>query len=169
MIGVGVATTIEALTAADWPGVRAIYEEGIATRNATFETEAPEWEAWDATHLAAHRLVARRDDGRVVGWAAVSPYSDRCAYGGVAEVSVYVAGDARGQGVGTTLLRELAASAEGDGLWTLQAGVFPENVASLRLHERCGFRVVGVRERLGRLHGVWRDVVLLERRSEEIE
>lgn len=168
MIGAEVATHVEALTAADWPAVRAIYEEGIATRNATFETKAPEWEAWDPAHLVPHRLVARREDGVVVGWAALSPYSDRCAYGGVAEVSVYVVGEARGQGVGTTLLRGLVAGAEADGLWTLQAGVFPENVASLRLHERCGFRVVGVRERIGRLDGVWRDVVLLERRSEEI-
>ena len=149
---------------ADWPAVRAIYEQGIATGDATFDTAAPEWAAWDRAHLADHRLVATRD-GRVVGWAALAPVSERCAYAGVAEVSVYVAAAATGQGVGLALLRELVRGAEAAGIWTVQAGVFPENAASLALHRRCGFRTVGVRERLGRLHGRWRDVVLLERRS----
>jgi phosphinothricin acetyltransferase len=159
--------TVEALTAGDWPAVSAIYANGIATRNATFETEAPSWEAWDAAHLVDHRLVAR-DHTEVLGWAALSPYSDRCAYGGVAEVSVYVAERARGRGVGSTLLRAVVESSEAAGIWTLQAGIFPENLASLNLHRACGFRVVGVRERIGQLDGEWRDVVLLERRSKEI-
>ena len=159
--------TVEALTAGDWPAVSAIYADGIATRGATFETEVPSWDAWDAAHLDAHRLVARSDGG-VLGWAALSAYSDRCAYTGVAEVSVYVAEGARGRGVGRTLLEALIESAEAAGIWTLQAGVFPENLASLNLHRACGFRVVGVRERIGQLDGEWRDVVLLERRSKEI-
>jgi phosphinothricin acetyltransferase len=124
----------------------------------------PEWAAWDAEHLAAPRLVARRD-GRAVGWAALSAVSSRCVYGGVAEVSVYVAAHARGEGVGRALLGALVTASEDAGIWSLQAGVFPENTASIRLHERCGFRVVGVHERLGRHHDVWRDVVLMERRS----
>jgi L-amino acid N-acyltransferase YncA len=156
--------TIEPMTAAHWPAVRAIYEEGIATGDATFETAAPAWAAWDRGHLPGHRLVATRD-GRVVGWAALSPVSDRCAYAGVAEASVYVAAAAAGRGVGRALLDRLVAGAEAAGIWTIQAGVFPENRASLALHRRCGFRTVGVRERLGRLDGRWRDVVLLERRS----
>jgi L-amino acid N-acyltransferase YncA len=155
---------IRELEAGDWPAVRAIYEEGIATRNATFDTEAPGWEDWDASHLPAHRLVAERD-GEVVGWAVLSGYSDRCCYRGVAEVSVYVSESARGQGVGRALLTRLVEESERDGIWTLQAAMFPENVASVALHERCGFRVVGTRERLGQLDGVWRDVVLLERRA----
>jgi L-amino acid N-acyltransferase YncA len=156
--------TIEPMTAAHWPAVRAIYEEGIATGDATFETAAPAWTDWDRGHLPGHRLVATRD-GRVVGWAALSPVSDRCAYAGVAEASVYVAAAAAGRGVGRALLDRLVAGAEAAGIWTVQAGVFPENRASLALHRRCGFRTVGVRERLGRLDGRWRDVVLLERRS----
>ena len=156
--------TIQLMTAAHWPAVRAIYEQGIATGDATFETAAPTWEAWDAGHLAGHRLVAAAG-GRVVGWAALSPVSDRCAYAGVAEASVYVAADAAGRGVGRALLGRLVAGAEDAGIWTVQAGIFPENRASLALHRRCGFRTVGVRERLGRLDGRWRDVVLLERRS----
>jgi phosphinothricin acetyltransferase len=151
------------LEPADWPGVRAIYEDGIRSGVATFETEAPEWDAWNATHLDL-RLVAERD-GEVVGWAALSGVSDRCVYRGVAEVSVYVGEAARGSGVGRELLEELVARSEAAGYWTLTAGVFPENEASLRLHRACGFREVGVRERLGELGGVWRDVLLLERRS----
>jgi L-amino acid N-acyltransferase YncA len=152
----------------DWPAVRAIYEAGIATGNATFETSAPEWPAWDAVHLADHRLVARDDDGRVIGWVALAPVSDRCAYAGVAEDSIYVTPEAQGRGVGRVLLAAVVASAEQAGIWTVQTCIFPENEPSVRLHETCGFRVVGVRERLGRLHGRWRDVLLMERRSPAI-
>jgi L-amino acid N-acyltransferase YncA len=148
----------------DWAAVRTIYAEGIATGQATFEVETPPWERWDAKHLTAGRLVAVRGD-RVLGWAALSPVSDRCVYAGVAEVSVYVAADARGKGVGRALLKALVTAAEGAGIWTLQAGIFPENAASVAIHSACGFRVVGVRERLGQLHGRWRDALLLERRS----
>ena len=154
---------IRALDESDWPAVASVYAEGIATGVATFEVEPPAWERWDATHLSI-RLVAE-DSGAVVGWAALSPYSDRRCYRGVGEESVYVAAAARGKGVGRALLAELIASAEADGYWTLLAGVFPENVASLALHESMGFRVVGVHEGLGERDGVWRDVILLERRS----
>lgn len=157
--------TVEGMTAGDWPAVSAIYGAGIATGNATFETAVPAWEAWDAAHLPAHRLVARDGDGTVVGWAAASPVSDRCAYAGVVEASVYVDPDHQGRGIGRRLLDALVASTEAAGVWTVQAGIFPENVASIRLHEACGFRRVGVRRRLGCLEGRWRDVVLLERRS----
>jgi phosphinothricin acetyltransferase len=150
------------LRAEDWPLVRAIYEEGIRS-GATFETEPPSWEAWDAAHPEL-RLVAERD-GAVVGWAALSPYSARRCYRGVGDVSVYVGEAARGTGVGRLLLEELVERSEQAGYWTLSAGVFPENEVSIRLHEACGFRVVGVRERLGELGGVWRDAVWLERRS----
>jgi L-amino acid N-acyltransferase YncA len=149
----------------DWAAVRAIYQEGIATGNATFETEVPSWAEWDAAHLPIPRLVARRGN-EIVGWAAVVPVSDRCAYAGVAEHSVYVAAAARGQGVGRHLLESLVASTEDAGIWTLQSGIFPENTVSLRLHEACGFRIVGIRERLGQHQGRWRDVVLMERRRE---
>ena len=158
---------IDPLGAGDWPAVRAIYEAGIATGDATFETDVPDWPAWDAAHLADHRLVAR-DDGTVVGWVALAAVSDRRAYAGVAEDSIYVAPDAQGRGVGRALLAAVVASAEQGGIWTVQTGIFPENQPSIRLHEACGFRVVGVRERLGRLRGRWRDVVLLERRSSTI-
>jgi L-amino acid N-acyltransferase YncA len=144
--------------------VRRIYEEGIATGHATFETEAPDWPAWDEAHLPDHRFVARRGD-RVVGWGALAPVSHRRVYAGVAEVSVYVADGARGEGVGRALLSALVRSSEEAGLWSLQTGIFPENEASLALHRRLGFREVGIRERIGRHHGVWRDVVFLERRS----
>ena len=156
---------IRQLEPADWPDVARIYEEGILTGNATFETTVPSWDAWDSGHLARHRLVLTLD-GDVVGWAALSPVSDRCCYSGVAEHSIYIAERARGLGFGRQLLAALIASSEDGGFWTLQSGVFPENEASIALHTALGFRVVGVRERLGRLHGVWRDVVLLERRSE---
>lgn len=159
--------TMRAMQPEDWPAVRAIYEQGIATGNATFETSAPEWASWDAKHLSDCRLVARAGD-EVLGWAALSAVSDRCVYAGVAEVSVYVAEAAWSHGVGRALLQALVEASEQAGIWTLQAGVFPENVASLRLHERCGFRVVGRRQRLGQMHGVWRDVLLLERRSQSV-
>ena len=151
------------LRAGDWPAVRAIYEDGIRSGDATFETETPSWERWDAAHPEL-RLVAERD-GSVVGWAALSPASARDCYRGVGEVSVYVAAEARGDGLGRALLDDLVERSEQAGYWTLSAGVFPENEASLRLHKACGFREVGARERLGELGGVWRDVVLLERRS----
>jgi L-amino acid N-acyltransferase YncA len=151
----------------DWVEVARIYAEGIATGNATFETEVPSWAAWDAAHLAGHRFLAERD-GRVVGWIALSPASRRPCYAGVAEISVYVAEDARGNGVGTELLAAVVASAERDGLWTLQTSVFPENEPSLALLRRFGFRTVGTRERIGQLHGIWRDTVLVERRSEVV-
>ena len=151
----------------DWLEVARIYEEGIATGNATFETEVPSWEAWDAAHLTEHRFVAV-GDGRVVGWIALASVSARACYAGVAEVSAYVAADTRGKGVGCELLAALISSSEQGGIWTLQTGVFPENEASLGLLGRFGFRVVGTHERIGRLQGVWRDVVLVERRSEVV-
>jgi phosphinothricin acetyltransferase len=149
----------------DWPEVARIYAEGIATGNATFETEVPSWEAWDDSHLTDRRLVAE-DAGQVVGWIALAPVSRRPCYAGVAEISVYVAESARGEGVGSKLLAAVAESAESGGIWTLQTSVFPENEASLALLRRFGFRVVGTRERIGQLRGVWRDTVLVERRSE---
>ncbi len=152
------------MTAADWPFVRAIYEQGIATGDATFETAAPDWAAWDAAHLPGGRLVARLAS-EVTGWAALTPVSGRCVYAGVAEVSVYVAESARGRGIGRALLGALVTESERLGLWTLQAGILSENEASIALHTACGFRIVGVRERLGQRDGVWRDVVLMERRS----
>jgi len=153
------------MTPDDWPNVRAIYLEGIATGNATFETDAPSWEAWDRAHVADPRLVARDADGSVLGWAAVTPVSGRCVYAGVADLSVYVSAAVRGRGVGRALLTALIQSSERAGIWTLQAGIFPENAPSLALHRACGFRDVGRRERIGKMHGVWRDVLLLERRS----
>jgi phosphinothricin acetyltransferase len=155
------------MTASDWPAVADIYRQGLDTGHASFETEVPAYEAWDRGHLDRPRLVARLD-GDVVGWAALSPVSDRCVYGGVAEDSVYVAAAATGRGIGRSLLSELVRRAEDEGIWTIQAGLFPENGASLALHERCGFRVVGRRERLGKHHGAWRDVLLVERRSDRI-
>jgi phosphinothricin acetyltransferase len=148
----------------DWPALRDIYESGIATGQATFETGAPTWQHWDLTHLAEHRLVATVD-GEVVGWAALSPVSDRCVYGGVAENSIYIHSDHRGRGIGRTLLAALIAGSESAGIWTVQTGIFPENTASLALHRRCGFRIIGTRQRIGQLNGVWRDTLLLERRS----
>lgn len=147
----------------DWPAVRAIYAEGIATRNATFETEVPALERWGAAHPPEHRFVALHD-GAVVGWVAASPVSDRCVYAGVLEHSVYVESRMRGLGIGRRLLETLIEHADAAGIWTIQSGIFPENVASVELHQRCGFRVVGTRERLGQLDGVWRDVLLMERR-----
>ena len=151
--------------AEDWPAVRAIYEQGIATGVATFETQAPTWEAWDEAHRPEHRLVARDATGDVLGWVAVSSYSSRRVYAGVVEESVYIAEAARGRGVGRALLERLLADTEAAGIWTVQAGIQAENLPSLALHEQVGFRRVGIRERIGRDHnGVWRDVVLLERR-----
>ena len=156
---------IEPMQASDWPAVRGIYVEGIATGNATFETDAPAWDAWDRAHASDPRIVARGDGGEILGWAALTPVSSRCVYAGVGDLSVYVAGAARGKGVGRALLQELIQASERAGIWTLQAGIFPENRASLALHKGCGFREVGRRERIGQMKGVWRDVLLLERRS----
>ena len=153
------------LTAEHWPAVRAIYAEGMATGTATFTTEPPTWDNWNAGHLPTCRLVAADDAGTVLGWVALSPVSGRCVYAGVAEVSVYVAAAARGRGVGLALMHALVTESEKNGLWTLQAGIFPENSASLRLHQAVGFRLVGRRERIGQLRGVWHDTLLLERRS----
>jgi len=161
------AVAIAGFEPVHWEDAERIYLEGISTGNATFETAAPAWAAWDRAHLPDLRLVALGGD-TLLGWAALSPISDRCVYGGVAEESVYVAEQARGQGVGRLLLEELIRRSEAAGIWTIQTGIFPENEASLRLHERVGFRVVGVRERIGQLRGVWRDVVFLERRSPSI-
>ena len=159
---------IDDLRPEHWPEVARIYGEGIATGDATFETTVPEWGAWNATHLPDHRLVAVID-GRVVGWSAVSSVSDRCVYGGVVENSVYVAADARGKGIGRRLLEDLVRSTEAAGIWTIQSGIFPENMASLRVHEQVGFVVVGRRKKLGKLAGIWRDVLLVERRSEIVD
>jgi phosphinothricin acetyltransferase len=158
---------IDALTPADWLQARAIYEEGIATGAATFETEAPSWEQWDAGHLPCCRLAARAG-GALVGWAALSPVSRRSCYAGVAEVSVYVGAAHRGRGVGLALLRAVVAESERHGFWTLQGATFAENAASLRLQAACGFRVVGRRERVARLRGAWKDTVLTERRSPSV-
>ncbi len=159
---------LDEMKAADWEQVRSIYLEGIATGLATFETSAPAWEKWDAGHFQKMRRVARDAEGVIFGWAALSPVSDRCVYGGVAEVSVYVGKHGRGQGVGRALLEALIEDSERNGIWTLQAGVFPENTASIKLHLRCGFHEVGRHERIGKLNGVWRDTLLLERRSERV-
>jgi L-amino acid N-acyltransferase YncA len=156
--------TIEAMRAADWDAVRAIYQEGLATGNASFETEAPTWEAWNAKYHVHSRLIARAAE-RIVGWGALAPISPRACYAGVAEVSVYITDDCRGRGVGKKLLEALIASSEANGIWTLYGATFPENVASLRLQAACGFRLIGRRERIGQLNGVWRDTVTTERRS----
>ncbi|UCC74493.1 MAG: N-acetyltransferase [Gemmatimonadota bacterium] len=156
------------LTPERWEDVRRIHAEGIATGEATFETEpASDWEEWSAGHFEYGRLVALHDD-RVVGWAALTPVSDRCVYAGVAEVSIYIGADSRGMGVGSKLMQRLIEESEENGIWTLQAGVFPENSVSIILHEKFGFRLIGRRERLGKLKGRWHDVLLLERRSERV-
>ena len=160
---------IDAMRPDDWEEVRAIYLEGIATGHATFESQAPEWGKWDSSHVAAPRLVVRKN-GRIAAWASLSRISARQVYAGVAEVSVYVGANFRGQGIGSSLLGSLIQASEEGGFWTLQAGIFPENVASIELHKKHGFRVLGVREKVGKmsfgeLKGIWRDVVLMERRS----
>jgi|SRR4029453_3140225 L-amino acid N-acyltransferase YncA len=157
---------IEPMTRNDWPDVLAIYEQGMATGVGTFEVVAPSWEQWNAARLLHSRLVAR--DQAIVGWAALSPVSQRPCYAGVAEVGVYVAAAARGQGVGRALLHALIASAESHGIWTLQGATIAENVSSLVLQERCGFRVVGRRERIAKRDGIWHDTILTERRSKKV-
>ena len=147
-----------------WTEIKTIYEQGISTGNATFQTTAPDWPEWDADHIESCRIVAIADT-LVLGWAGLTPVSGRCVYGGVAEVSVYVSEKARGKGLGTLLLKELVKRSELEKFWTLQAGIFPENAGSLRIHEKAGFRQVGIRERIGKMNGIWRDTVLMERRS----
>jgi phosphinothricin acetyltransferase len=159
---------IEEMRPRHWADVQRIHREGIATGEATFETEpSGDWEIWSADHLEFGRLVATAG-GQVLGWAALSGVSDRCTYAGVAETSIYVAAESRGRGVGSLLLPGLIAESEKQGIWTLQAGIFPENSTSIALHEKFGFRVIGRRERLGKLKGNWRDVLLLERRSQRV-
>src|SRR5688572_10613157 len=156
---------IEPMLPSDWPAVRAIYAAGMATGNATFETSVPEWDTWDVAHRPDCRLVARHGE-EVLGWTALSPISKRAVYAGVAEESIYIAESARGQGIGKALLIAVINASEEAGIWTLQTGIFPENVASIELHKACGFREVGIRERIGQRDGIWRDVVFLERRSQ---
>ena len=158
---------VQEMKRADLKDVLKIYSEGIASGNATFETSAPGEEEWDKIHLSDCRLVARASE-EVIGWAALSPVSGRCTYSGVAEVSVYVTDRATGEGVGKALLSELVKESEKAGIWTLDAGIFPENKASIAVHESCGFREVGYREKLGSANGIWRDVILLERRSRKV-
>ena len=158
---------VDKMNAEDWDEVASIYREGIATGNATFETNVPEYEAWDNSHLRDSRIVARAGD-KIIGWAALRPVSARCVYSGVAEVSIYVAASARGVGVGKALLSAVIDESENIGIWTLQAGIFSENVASIALTKVCGFREVGCRERIGQMDGTWRDVILMERRSKVV-
>ena len=156
--------TIQPLSEEHYPSVKKIYEEGISTAHATFQTTAPEWDEWDKSHLAHSRIVAI-ENNEVVGWAALTPVSGRCVYAGVAEISVYIDERNRGKGIGKILLRHLISESESHNIWTLQAGVFPENLSSLKIHESLGFRKVGYREKIGQLKGIWRDTVLLEKRS----
>jgi L-amino acid N-acyltransferase YncA len=158
---------IEKLNESHYLSVKEIYLEGIATGHATFQTDAPAWNEWDKSHLIHSRIVVA-DGNNIAGWAALTPVSGRCVYAGVAEVSVYVAAVCRGKGVGDLLLKELIKESEANAIWTLQAGIFPENEASLNLHEKNGFRIVGTREKVGKMNSVWRDTVLLERRSKII-
>ncbi len=158
---------IISLLPSHWEAVKKIYEEGIATGNATFQTTAPTWEEWEAAHSVKPRLIAI-ENNEISGWAAITPVSGRCVYAGVGEVSVYVTAAARGKGIGKKLLQALIAESEKENFWTLQAGIFPENISSLAIHEACGFRVIGTRERIGKMNGAWRDTVLLERRSTTI-
>jgi len=158
---------IEEMNGDSWETVRRIYIDGIATKNATFQTEAPEWEAWDQAHRKDCRLIARIGN-QVAGWAALSNVSNRCVYAGVAEVSIYIDPAFRGMGIGDQLMKQLIIESEKHGLWTLQAGIFPENKASIALHQKNGFKILGIREKIGKLDNVWRDTVLLERRSKVV-
>lgn len=158
---------ITSMQPAHWERVKAIYEEGIATGNATFQTNAPSWEEWDKSHTQHCRLVIINND-TVVGWAALTPVSGRCVYAGVAEVSIYIATSARAQGIGSMLMQALITESEQHGFWTLQAGIFPENTASIRLHALHGFREIGFREKIGQMNGIWRNTVLMERRSKTV-
>lgn len=158
---------IEEMSEKSWEAVRRIYNAGIATKNATFQTEAPEWEVWDQSHRKDCRLIARIND-QIAGWAALSNVSSRCVYAGVAEVSIYIDPAFRGMGIGDQLMKQLIAASEEHGIWTLQAGIFPENEASMALHLKNGFRIMGVREKIGKMDNVWRDTATLERRSKVV-
>jgi phosphinothricin acetyltransferase len=158
---------IRKMTSKDWDAVSKIYSEGIATGFATFETSIPTYDSWDAAHMKSCRLVATENEN-IIGWAALSPVSSRCVYGGIGEVSVYVGNQARGKGVGKLLLQSLIKESEAEGLWTIQSGIFPENLGSIELHKKVGFRYIGKRERVGKLHGIWKDNLLFERRSKTI-
>lgn len=158
---------IEKMESGDWNQVLQIYREGIDTGNATFEIVLSTWKSWIANHLPQCNIIARKDD-KILGWAALSPVSNRKVYSGVVEVSVYVGEKHRGKGIGRALLRKLIELSENKGIWTLQAGIFPENEVSINLHKECGFRIVGIREKLGKMDGIWRDVVLMERRSKKV-
>jgi L-amino acid N-acyltransferase YncA len=158
---------LRSLKQEDWPSVAEIYRQGIETGNATFQKDVPTWDAWDSGHLKTCRIVTVLGN-EIIGWAALTQVSGRCVYAGVAEVSVYVASRYKGQKTGTKLLESLISESESEGFWTLQAGIFPENVASLKLHENLGFRKVGFREKIGKMNGMWRDTILLERRSKKV-
>ncbi|SFC07339.1 phosphinothricin acetyltransferase [Flagellimonas taeanensis] len=158
---------IRQMTASDWEQVSNIYSEGIATGFATFETSAPDYGQWDSSHTEHSRLVAE-DNGILLGWAALSPVSSRCVYGGVGEVSIYISSQSRGKGIGQLLMERLIEESEKAGFWTLQSGVFPENTGSIKLHEKMGFRYIGKRERIGKIHGAWKDNLLFERRSSTV-
>ncbi len=159
--------TLHKMQPGDWNAVKQIYEEGIATGNATFQQQAPCWEDWNNGHLQHSRIIAKEID-IILGWAALTPVSGRCVYAGVAEVSVYLSFRARGKGLGKQLLQRLIEESESNNIWTLQSGIFPENIASIKIHETCGFHIVGTREKIGKMNGSWRDVILMERRSEII-
>ena len=159
--------TFDKMQPGDWLTVKEIYEQGIATGNATFQQSAPEWTEWDSSHLQHSRIVAKEGD-EIIGWAALTPVSGRCVYAGVAEVSVYVSDKARGKGVGKQLLQKLVEESEANDTWTLQAGIFPENLSSIKIHQDCSFKILGTRERIGKMNGTWRDTVLMERRSKII-
>jgi phosphinothricin acetyltransferase len=160
-------TAIRPLLPSDWASVRDIYQEGIATGNASFSSAMPEWDEWDQSHVKSGRLAATENE-EILGWAALTAISDRCVYAGVAEVSIYVTKNARGKGIGKQLLRALIDESEKNNFWTLESRIFPENQASITIHEECGFRIVGSRERIGQMDGVWRDILLLERRSVKV-
>ncbi|RIV35255.1 N-acetyltransferase family protein [Flagellimonas lutimaris] len=159
--------TVRSMKPSDWENVSRIYSEGIATGFATFETQTPTYDHWDQAHTEHCRLVAEKD-GEIMGWAALSPVSSRCVYGGVGEVSVYISNKSRGKGVGKLLMEHLIKKSEKAGYWTIQSGIFPENIASIKLHEKMGFRYIGKRERVGKTHGVWKDNLLFEKRSDKI-
>ncbi len=158
---------LDLMKPSDWEAVKRIYEEGLATGNATFQQSAPTWEEWNNSHLQHSRIIAVEEED-ILGWAALTPVSGRCVYAGVAEVSVYVSEKTRDKGLGKQLLQKLIEESEANNIWTLQAGIFPENTPSIKMHIACGFRLLGTRERIGQMNGIWRDTVLLERRSKVI-